>query len=105
MCNKELKHLAQQELGGFIKQKLSRCRAKPLPLAFIDKPCLISASKEAMYLVLHGIYLKKADQLEVVLRDASNLCVLVQFLAPEVQISTTMTRFVLWSCKQKQIKS
>jgi NhaP-type Na+/H+ and K+/H+ antiporter len=34
-----------------------------------------------MYLVLHGIYVKKADQPEAVLRDASYLCVLVQFLA------------------------
>jgi ferredoxin len=74
------KHLSHKDLSEFIKEKLSGSRARPLPHEFIGKPCLVSTSKDVMFLVLHGIYLKNPDEPEALLRDVSNLCVLVEFL-------------------------
>jgi hypothetical protein len=42
--------------------------------------CLATISSKALYLVLHGIYFKNVNAPEAYLRDAENLCVLVQFV-------------------------
>jgi hypothetical protein len=45
-------------------------------------PCLTTISNKALYLVIHGIYFKNMKGPEAFLRDAGNLCVLVQFVGP-----------------------
>jgi hypothetical protein len=77
-------HLPQNKISTFSSDKLSGSRACALPSQYqctdTPVPCLTSISSKALYLVLHGIYFKNKNLPEVLLRDAGNLCVLVQFV-------------------------
>jgi hypothetical protein len=80
------RHLPQNEITPFCNDKLSASRACALPSQYqctnMPVPCLTTISNKALYLVIHGIYFKNMKGPEAFLRDAGNLCVLVQFVGP-----------------------